>query len=186
MSSDICRETGAYLRNNLQGHFFDIQLANAMSKILKEYEITSVYDFGCGHGEYTRHLRQDGFDCSGFDANPYTEEITKEGCTVLNLSESIDLDPVDCVLCLEMGEHIPRKFEEIVIENIHKSSSNLIVLSWAIEGQDGEGHVNCRNNDYIKKIFQDLGYDNLVGEEAILRNSSSLPWFRNTIMVFKK
>ena len=183
---DICEETGVWLRNSLKGHIFDANLASALVNILNKKNVKSVYDLGCGHGEYTRYLNQNSFECSGFDGNPYTNQITNGLCYVLNLTEDINLPEVDCVLCLEVGEHIPKKFESVLINNIVKSTSNYLILSWAVEGQGGEGHVNCRNNDYVKGLLEDRGFRNISEDELILREASHLSWFKNTIMVFEK
>lgn len=184
--NDICKETGAYLRDSLEGHFFDKPLAESITEVLRQENTHSVYDLGCGHGEYTRHLVNNSFDCSGLDGNPYTNRITSGLCHTLNLSENVDLPEADAVICLEVGEHIPRQFEEILVDNLVKSTSNLLILSWAIEGQIGEGHVNCRNNDYIKQVFKAKGFTSLPEYETKLRQDSTLSWFKNTIMVFKK
>ena len=184
--NDICKNTGAYLRNSLAGHFFDEHLAEAIHTIFSKHSIKSVYDLGCGHGKYTEYLKNKGYFCSGFDGNPYTKNITNGVCDVLNLTNPIKLKQVDCVLCLEVGEHIPSLFEHIVLDNIKNNSNKLIVLSWAIEGQNGEGHVNCRNNDYIKNKFESFGFINLLEDELFLRDKSKLSWFKNTIMVFIK
>ena len=184
--NNICKETGAYLRDSLEGHFFDKALAESITEVLKQEGIHSVYDLGCGHGEYTRHLKNSSFECSGFDGNPYTNRITSGLCNTLNLSQELALPEADAVICLEVGEHIPKKFEKILIDNLSKSTSNILILSWAVEGQIGEGHANCRNNDYIKQIFESKGFINLPDYEVKLRQDSTLSWFKNTIMVFKK
>jgi hypothetical protein len=46
--------------------------------------------------------------------------------------------------------------------------------------------VNGRNNDYIKAIFQKLGYVNDLKLETQLRIVATLPWFKDTIMVFRR
>ena len=89
-------------------------------------------------------------------------------------------------MSLEVGEHLPKKYENIFIKNLHDNNKYGIILSWAIKGQPGHGHINCQNNDYIKKIFTDLGYINDVDAEKELRRKSSLWWFKKTIMVFRK
>jgi hypothetical protein len=103
----------------------------------------------------------------------------------LDLSVSVDLSPLDLVLSLEVGEHLPPQFESIFIQNLHKHNTKAIIVSWAIEGQGGWGHFNERNNSYIKQKFLDLGYYNDIDEEKLIRDASALPWFKNTIMVFK-
>jgi len=47
-------------------------------------------------------------------------------------------------------------------------------------------YANGRSNAYIKDIFEKLGYSNDLAEEIHLRNVSTLPWLKNTVMVFRK
>ena len=70
--------------------------------------------------------------------------------------------------------------------NLHNNNENGIVLSWAVKGQCGDGHVNCQNNDYIKSKICKLGYINDIEAEQQLRKHSTLSWFKNTIMVFRQ
>ena len=178
--------TGSWHRDTLNGYFYDSGLSEAIANYLKEKDAKSVYDLGCGGGKYTRSLIDKGFDCSGYDGNPYTKDITEGLCGVLDLSEEHDLEVRDYVVCLEVAEHLPEQFESTLINNIHNSNSKGVVLSWAVEGQGGEGHVNCRNNDYVENIFLGLGYTQNKGAQKTLREASSLSWFKNTIMVFEK
>lgn len=60
-----------------------------------------------------------------------------------------------------------------------------IVLSWAIKGQGGYGHVNERSNEYIQNKIEEFDYSYLEDASLLLRSKSSLGWFKNTIMVFK-
>jgi cyclopropane fatty-acyl-phospholipid synthase-like methyltransferase len=95
-------------------------------------------------------------------------------------------EPFDWAMSLEVGEHLPQQFEDIFIYNLHNNNKRGIVLSWAIKGQGGHGHVNEQNTDYIKSKICDLGYLNDIKIENKLRQDSSLFWFKNTIMVFRK
>ena len=61
-------------------------------------------------------------------------------------------------MSLEVGEHIPKEYEDIFINNLHNNNNKGIILSWAILGQGGFGHVNEQNNDYIKSKMSNLGY----------------------------
>ena len=89
------------------------------------------------------------------------------------------------MLCLEVGEHLPKEYEDIFFANIIRNSKSGILLSWAVPGQKGDGHVNEQSNDYIKAKMADLGYINDVNAENALRESATLTWFKNTIMVFE-
>jgi tryptophanyl-tRNA synthetase len=145
----------------------------------------SFVDLGCGDGSYTKTLIKNGYKCIGYDGNPLTP-IIAEGCFILDLSKPINIGKYDVVLSLEVGEHIPAEYESIFLNNLRDASSKYIVLSWAIEGQPGTGHVNCRNNEYVIKQMDKRSFIYKPELSEILRGYSSLPWFRNTIMVFEK
>jgi cyclopropane fatty-acyl-phospholipid synthase-like methyltransferase len=174
------------------GLFYDHKLGEGLAYFLKTENCLSVVDFGCGTGHYVKNLRDHGIKCDGFDGNPSTPELTgwiesEPACGILDLTEPIVFEKkYDWVLSLEVGEHIPKEHEATFINNLHTNNKEGIVLSWAIEGQGGNGHNNEQNNDYIKSIFKSLGYTNDSKAEERLRQNTSLWWFRNTIMVFGK
>ena len=89
------------------------------------------------------------------------------------------------MLCLEVGEHLPKEYEDTLFNNIIRNSKSEIVVSWAIPGQTGDGHINEQSNDYVKSKMASLGYANNLEAENILRKASTLAWFKNTIMVFE-
>ena len=94
---------------------------------------------------------------------------------VLDLSEPIKFDtPFSWVMSLEVGEHLPKKFEDIFINNLHNNNEKGIVLSWAVKGQGGDGHFNEQNNDYIKSKICNLGYINDIETEKNLRRQINL------------
>lgn len=136
-------------------------------------------------GSHVKHMRDNNIDAMGYDGNPQTPKLTSGICAVCDLSENIKFPKeYDWVMSLEVGEHLPKQFETQFIQNIHQNNTKGVLSSWAIEGQPGHGHVNCQNNDYIKNIFKNLGYRNDIESENRLRAASSLPWFKNTIMIF--
>lgn len=55
-----------------------------------------------------------------------------------------------------------------------------------MESGGGDGHFNEQDNDYIKARMADYGYTNDLAAELSLRAQATLPWFKNTIMVFRK
>jgi cyclopropane fatty-acyl-phospholipid synthase-like methyltransferase len=168
-------------------HCYDEKLSDALLSFFKTEQVKTLCDFGCGMGSYVQHFKKNNLNVSGYDGNPNTPELTNNTCEVLDFSVPIKFDEkFDWVMSLEVGEHLPKKFEEIFINNLHVNNVRGIVLSWAIVGQGGDGHVNCQNNDYIKSILHKLNYINDVDIENMLRKSSKLSWFKNTIMVFRK
>lgn len=168
-------------------HVFDAPLAAALQEFFSNERAGTIVDFGCGMGNYAKTFLGSGFYCEAYDGNPETPKLTDGVGKVQDLSVPFDLGKkFDWVMCLEVGEHIPKEYEAQVIANLDQHVGQGIVLSWAVEGQPGYGHINCRNNDYIKKIFSDLGYVNDVEAEQKLRSAAKFWWFKKTIMVFRK
>ena len=138
-------------------------------------------------GSYVRHFLGCGLATSGFDGNPATPQLSKGTCAVLDLSTVADVAaPRDWVLSLEVGEHLPRAHEGAFMENLHRHNSRGMVLSWALKGQGGTGHVNEQDNDYIKAKICAKGYVNDLDAEQALRAAAAFPYFKRTIMVFRK
>lgn len=180
-------ETGAWSEPNTDEHVFDSELANALVNYLKQKGVNTCGDFGCGDGSYTKFFNEQGVKTDGYDGNPHTYGLTHGLCNVLDLTSDFELDKkYDCVMSLEVGEHIPEKFEQKFIDNITKHTNNLIVLSWAVPGQDGYGHVNCKENEYIRTQFIQRGFEPEMYMENIMRLTAHNGWFRNTILIFSK
>jgi cyclopropane fatty-acyl-phospholipid synthase-like methyltransferase len=168
-------------------HAYDASLGVSLTNFFKNENVTSLVDFGCGMGNYVKTFQENNINAIGFDGNPNTPELTNNLCKILDLSVPTKFDePFDWAMSLEVGEHLPQQFEDIFIYNLHNNNKRGIVLSWAIKGQGGHGHVNEQNTDYIKSKICDLGYLNDIKIENKLRQDSSLFWFKNTIMVFRK
>lgn len=168
-------------------HCNDISLGVALTDFFNNEKATSVVDLGCGMGYYVKIFRENNLNASGFDGNPNTPELTGGICNILDLSNPVKFDnPYDWAMSLEVGEHLPKEYEDVFINNLHNNNNSGIVLSWAVKGQGGHGHFNEQNNDYIKNKICSLGYTNDIISEEYLRDKSSLPWFKNTIMVFRK
>jgi len=169
----------------LKEHAFSLELAYYIWKIIPDWY--SVFDFGAGPGFYAQFLSMRGVDVMAFDVKPI-KELSLFYAGYLDLSIPITgFEPADCVLCLEVGEHIDRKHESTVFDNICKSAKHKVILSWAIPGQGGFGHVNCRENDYVIDQMKARGFDLVPSHTKILReHCSGCTWFENTIMVFEK
>lgn len=88
-------------------------------------------------------------------------------------------------MSLEVGEHIWKEGEQAFLDNVRRHAQRGIVLSWAISGQNGgHNHVNEQPNAYIIEQLKIRGctYDEQASTQ--LREVATLPWFKNTIMVF--
>jgi 2-polyprenyl-3-methyl-5-hydroxy-6-metoxy-1,4-benzoquinol methylase len=169
-------------------HYFDSSLAESILEVFSREGVSSCVDFGCGaQGYYVHFLREHGIACEGYDGNPYSPKLSKGVVQVLDLSQPFHLQKsFDWVISLEVGEHIPSQYETFFIENLQRHSKKGIILSWAVEGQKGRGHVNCRNNAYIEKVLQKYGYEKDPDMQRFLRKRTHLGWLKHTLMVFRR
>lgn len=165
-------------------HEYDPALAGALVKYFSHMK--SIVDIGCGTGEYVLKFKANNIECKGFDGSPLTPVLTANMCEVMDFSEPVDIGKFDLVLSLEVGEHIPAEYEQIFINNLINASDRFLLLSWAVEGQYGIGHVNCQPNIYVIRELKNRGFLYLRWFSEILRDNSSLPWFKNTLMFFVK
>lgn len=182
---------GYWENNSAIGHEIDLGLAYGLVDFFKGESAKSILDIGCGLGSYTAILNIEVCPTKGIDGNPNTPQLTNGLCSVEDVSKDLDLGKFDWVLSLEVGEHIPVKYQTTFIGNLDRHNTSGVVLSWAVEGQGGDGHVNCRNNDYIIGLFEDMGYRYDPISTFWLRDKAhTYPkpcyWFKDTLMVFRR
>lgn len=177
-----------------EGHGVDPSLAEGIVQYLKKYSnelLISVLDIGCGNGYYTKYLKDRHIYCKGYDGNPFTKQITDGLCEVADFTIYQYLGYWSWVLSLEVGEHIDKEYEHIFINNLVRHAREGVIVSWAIPGQGGDGHVNCQDNDYIRDKICYYGFKFDVNGTQFIRNSASLYpktgyWFKDTLMVFRR
>jgi SAM-dependent methyltransferase len=168
-------------------HYFDVSLGAALLHFFQAEGANQVVDFGCGMGDYQALFLQNNLYTEAFDGNPDTPFLTEGRAGVQDLSVPFELGKrFDWVMSLEVGEHLPKEFERIFVENLIRHAQHGIVLSWAIPGQGGYGHFNEQNNSYIKDLLASYGWYNDVVSENHLREKADIWWFKNTIMIFRK
>ena len=148
-----------------------------------------VYDFGCGVGQYLKRFKDNGFTkLTGFEGHP---PQIKEFDTIIkqDLTKPFEVAEKGNVLFLEVAEHVPAQFENTMLDNVTNACNDKLVMSWAVRGQAGHGHVNCLNNDeaierVVKRGFTFLPEETTSARAVILEGD--LPWFKNTTLVFSK
>ena len=101
------------------------------------------------------------------------------------MSAPMNWEPADLAMSIEVGEHIPKEYEETFIDNIVKSAKKMIVLTWAAPGQGGEGHVNNQTPEYIANEIERRGTF-LKSDELTqwLKKYSTVQWIKANLQVF--
>lgn len=188
VKDELYNETGCWLIEDpeTKEHAYDEALAFGIYSYLAGMGCANAVDLGCGLGKYVEFLNESGIPTVGYDGNPHTASLTGGRCEVLDLAKPIEIGNFDWVISLEVGEHIPQEFEQTFIDNVVRCARHGAIISWGVEGQGGYGHVNCRNNDYIKAEFLKRGFVPQEDVESALREFSKLDWFKDTIMVFRR
>ena len=96
------------------------------------------------------------------------------------------LKQYDWVISLEVGEHIPAKFEHIYIDNLFRHAKEGVILSWAAVGQGGHSHINNRDFEYVKQKMEEKGFLHDVASSNHLKEKASFGWFKNNLNVYIK
>lgn len=147
-----------------------------------------VNDLGCGDGFYLGRLSERGFtDLVGYEGDPMREAafrpIRRQDITV-----PFDVDVAGSTIFLEVGEHVPRRFQDVVVDNVCRSCSDRLVMSWAMRDQLGVGHVNCLDPGEVVPMFESRGLELMERETAEARSSvrDGCGWFAHNLLVFQR
>lgn len=164
-----------------------------LSKWIIEYfgqeKDKQVFDFGCGVGQYLRSLKEAGFTkLTGFEGRAH-EMREFENIVQQDLTKPFTTETKGNVIFLEVAEHVPAQFEDILLDNVANACDGKMVMSWAVRGQAGHGHVNCLDNHeaidrIVRRGFKFLS-DETTSARAVI-GEVDLPWFKNTTLVFQK
>lgn len=139
-----------------------------------------VLDVGAGVGAYAMFMSQiageagDYSRFSSLDGAENIEEWSGKRVRFFDVSSRADAQgvvPVDWVMSVEMAEHVPASLEAAVVANLHWLNTQGILLTWALPGQPGSGHINGRSNRYVHSLLHQLGYVRDVEAEARLRGT---------------
>jgi SAM-dependent methyltransferase len=169
-------------------HIHSFAVSNWICNFFSEDKNKLIYDLGCGVGDYLNDLQKQGFtNLIGVEGDPINKHKNiqvEKG----NLTEPLKFVNKGNVISLEVGEHIPREYQDIFIENVTNLCDNFLIVSWAVRGQGGYGHVNELNNDEILPLFLKKGFVLLEKETEELRKvpENYCIYFKNTLFVLKK
>lgn len=169
---------GAFCSHKYAG--LDEGLASGLLMLLNG----TVGDFGAGGGWYSAYLNEHGTSSTPYDASPVRPAFVE----YLDLTASpsdLRVPIYDWVLSLEVGEHVSTEYEKNFLDNISKHAASGIVISWAIPGQGGNGHVNERPNEWIIEQLRLRRFKYDMDATTLLREQATFKWFKNTIMVFR-
>lgn len=137
---------------------------DASKTLIKHLGLTSILDLGCGVGRWIKAANDIGIsDVHGIEycydrSKKYIYESIIEKTFKGDVSIEFDLSrKFDCVLSIEVAEHILPQNSETFVKNCINHSSRVIVLTAAPPGQGGHGHINCQPIDFWVNLFEKNG-----------------------------
>lgn len=177
----------------------DFTLAGAIGQYYQEKG--SMADLGCCTGYYSKIFDAMGWDVEGYEGTEFNIRPLDNAYSWSSYSgvysdiQYVDLTTknlfttkYDIVVCFEVGEHIPREKESVFLDNVSSfcQQPGTVLLSWAVPGQGGCGHVNEQPNEYIIDQMKRRVFKHNVELQNYFRKAASIKWFKNTLMVFER
>ena len=157
--------------------------------VFRKENVSSVSDYGAGIGQYAVELKRamPNLMYYGYDGAGDVETYTLGLLYWFDLTQPLNNPVTDWVMSLEVGEHIPSKYEGMFVRNLHMHNCKGIILSWGVIGQKGVNHINNHSNEYVSSIFDELGYKRDADLETLLRREDKdHRWFQKSVMVFRR
>ncbi|WP_437672446.1 class I SAM-dependent methyltransferase [Sorangium sp. So ce131] len=175
--------------------FYDIMNREAMrsaAPILRLltawFEVTSVVDFGCGHGAWLKVWKQLGVpEVLGLDGSHVDRSallVDPAEFRAEDLTRPVQLGRrFDLVQSLEVGEHLPHDAARDFVGSLTRHG-NIVLFSAAPPGQGGEFHINERPYRYWRELFHERGYVLLDAVRPAVKDSPEVSyWYRfNTFL----
>ncbi|CAJ1439338.1 unnamed protein product [Effrenium voratum] len=147
----------------------------------------SVGDFGAGGGHYSKWLNETGLvEAFAFDGTHQAAELTDGLVQEVNLVQEMRLwRSFDWVLCLEVGEHVPKQYAATLLSNLKRHALQGLVMSWS-DDWEGIGHVNCLSREeFVAFVQQSTGFVlDEVATEAV-RSACEIDYIARTLAVFR-
>lgn len=117
----------------------------------------SYFDVGCGTGAMVKAARLLGVDGWGVDILPHDEPflVQQDLRSFCDLGKKFDL-----VTSIEVAEHIDPDYADVYADTLARHlrpDGGLLILSAAIPGQNGDGHVNCQSKEYWREKLKARG-----------------------------
>lgn len=152
----------------------------------------TVMDLGCAKGFLVEALRDRGVEAYGIDISSYAisqvRDDLKSFCKVVPVTDPL-AESYDLIICIEVLEHVTEREVRIAIQNISKSTAD-VLFSSTPNDFDEPTHVNVRPVLYWLELFYEAGFYpdltvdvSFVTPQAILFRKR-LPHLREELLPF--
>lgn len=143
-----------------------------------------VVDCGASVGKYVAALRMAGYFAVGVDATPNVGELSGGLVSYADLSRPLVWeDPADWAMSIEVGEHIPAEYAATYLDNVAAAARRGLIVSWAVPGQRGRDHINCREPDWVAAQLAYRGWPVDVPATTRARDLAGRGWNRKLLVL---
>lgn len=176
---------GIWNAESAQHHQSSLKFAKWLAGYLPKD--TPIVDFGCGNGYYMGYLENEGFVTNGIDGNEEIEIL----CPCFNkadLTQHFHIHYLSSIVSLEVGEHIPKEFQENFMQTLCDNCDKHLILSWASIGQPGIGHINCRDQKEVIADVESRGFklNEAATKDARANVDPNCDWLERNLLVFER
>lgn len=151
-------------------------------------EIVSPFvDAGAGVGEYVRYWLCLGKHGYGLDGIEGVKQLSGGWVEEVDLSYPLDFETLptgNTVISIEVGEHIPEHRACFFLDNLCQLSRQRLIVSWAVPGQRGSGHINCRPPEWVRDQVCERGF-RVSSRNELLREAAGRGW-RAKLWLFER
>jgi 2-polyprenyl-3-methyl-5-hydroxy-6-metoxy-1,4-benzoquinol methylase len=147
-------------------HMCSLLPKRTIDRVIEIYSPTSWLDVGCGTGAALKYINRLGLDGWGveYSALAIKESGISQRIMRADLTQALHLKRrFGIVWCYEVAEHLPDNAADVLIDTLCRHS-DIIILSAAVPGQGGEGHINEQPKEYWIGKMAARGY--MVDQKA--------------------
>ena len=149
---------------------------NCLKYLRDKFNIKTLLDVGCGPGgiiEYCKDIDIEAFGLEG-DLEVYNSSKVKDKITKIDFTEEKyeSKKIYDLVYSHEFLEHVDEEYMMNYLEAF--KNSKYVLITAAPEGWTGHHHVNCQNNLYWIKKFNEIGLYHYPYESYKVRQEANV------------
>lgn len=155
---------------------FDQNLLNYLHHLCLRLKAKSIVDIGCGSGIYVAALRRLKIPIAGYDANPFTPELSALllpandiPCGIADITDDLGTNETfDLILCIDVLQFIPVHLLDKAIDNLVKLSSKHILIGFS------DCASGCGNGLGQKEIKELILHNAFVKDTTSIGNSAKI------------
>jgi len=172
--------------------------AEIADELKRMFRPRNAMDVGCGGGALLQGFLDRNVDAYGIEGSEHAAQmhprIELHDLRNPYPKKTIEFGGYDLVTSFDVGEHIEPECALEFTKTVKKLMGNQgwLVFGAAGEGQDGLGHVNCRQMPYWIDLFERQGLTFFAGLSEDVRaaiakreNTNFIWWVQRNLLVFK-